>query len=374
MYQMGWQIARVGDYARLVTRRSYIGFLGAQGCLGDEVDALICALFFALLEPVGLTLTGIPRQGVRSISEGWTEQVGEPEVSESRIALFTSGTTGMPKLSSHELRKVYDRKRTGSAEERWLLTYAPHRWAGISVILHAIKAQADLIIPSAFEPKCLVDAAVAGAVTYLSLTPSLFRRFLLVVGREQLSAIPIQQITFGGEVASQSVLDEANLIWRSARITHVYASTEFGDILSVSDGLAGIPASKFDRPQFSFDADGELLIEDKPTGDLWEKTGERYYFVGRLQEMINVGGHKVSPLEIENAALAISGVKDVRAYGMSSAMVGQLPAIDFVGTIGVDQLKQELRRLLPKVAWPAVIRKVEEIPLTVAHKVKRIGE
>jgi acyl-CoA synthetase (AMP-forming)/AMP-acid ligase II len=197
---------------------------------------------------------------------------------------------------------------------------------------------------------------------------------LLSSGEAELRDLAFRQITFGGEAASQAVLDAARRIWPRARVSHVYASTEAGDICCVSDGLAGIPQAKFSSNRYSFSTEGELFVSERPTGDLWELRDGRYHFVGRRREMINVGGIKVSPLRVEDVATSIEGVEEARAYAQASPLMGQLVALDYRGTVAERELRRELRARLPKEAWPALIRKVDCIKVTDAGKVDRIDE
>lgn len=66
------------------------------------------------------------------------------------------------------------------------------------------------------------------------------------------------------------------------------------------------------------------------TGDLIERRGERYHFIGRKMELINVGGSKVSPQHVEEVILGVPGVKDVRVFAKPSSLVGQLVACEIV--------------------------------------------
>jgi acyl-CoA synthetase (AMP-forming)/AMP-acid ligase II len=291
---------------------------------------------------------------------------------ESRITLYTSGTTGVPKPVCHRLLDVIAGKRVGESAGRWLLTFAPFRWAGISVLLHAIKADAEIVVPCSLNPKDIVQAGIQERATHASMTPSLFRKLQLAVSNDDLKSLPFVQVTFGGEAASQSVLSAASKMWPGARISHVYAATEFGDICSISDRLAGVPEAKFQSERFRFEADGELVIDGRHTGDFWALRAGRYHFVGRLEELINVGGAKVSPLEVENAALSIPGIDEARAYGAASPLLGQVVVLDYCGATLEAELQAKLRTLLPKVARPVSIHRVDDIKLTSAGKTDRV--
>ena len=116
------------------------------------------------------------------------------------------------------------------------------------------------------------------------------------------------------------------------------------------------------------------------TGDLVELTADRVLFAGRAGDMINVGGNKVRPAVVEQAIRAVPGVTDVRVYGQSSSIAGQLVACQIVPAVGQDPaaittaVAQTCRATLQPYQCPRLIECVEEIQLTTAGKVSRRAE
>jgi acyl-coenzyme A synthetase/AMP-(fatty) acid ligase len=129
-------------------------------------------------------------------------------------------------------------------------------------------------------------------------------------------------VRLSGEIADQAILDHLAAFYGDARIGHAYASTEAGVCFYVHDGREGFPASRIGAPgevQMKV-VDGTLRIRSPrtalryvgagapalagpdgfiDTGDMVERTGERYRFTGRKGGIINVGGLKVNPEEVE---------------------------------------------------------------------------
>lgn len=283
--------------------------------------------------------------------------------------LTTSGTTSAPKNVSKNLRASLELKKSGDSSQSWLLTYSPNRWAGVSVILHCVKFDCTLIVPKSNDTTGLLQALTETEfVTHLSLTPSMFKSLLVADTQKRLQNVNIRQITFGGEATTQNTLDYARNIWPNTRITHTYASTEHGDICSVSDCLEGFPKHKLDR--YSFSPEGELVIAGVETGDIWKLKGDRYIFCGRTTEIINVGGNKVNPIFVEELAISC-GAKVARCFSVASPILGSLVALEYVGDITPNELQGSLRRKLPKFAWPRMITQVERIQLSDAGKMRR---
>jgi acyl-coenzyme A synthetase/AMP-(fatty) acid ligase len=152
-------------------------------------------------------------------------------------------------------------------------------------------------------------------------------------------------------------------------VTHVYASTERGDICAVSDGMEGLPREKLGDHELT--GDGELVMDGHATGDLWESRGSRLIFAGRREEIINVGGAKVAPGLVEAACMGIAQVLECRAYAVKSALLGEVVGLDYVGGIEPKELRSLLVSAVPKFAVPARITRMDAIPVTSAGKTLR---
>lgn len=341
-------------------------WLGKSGELNNEVARFLLYLEDARAGRLSLVLTPEETEGVDWVGDP-NPRVYEGEPG-GRLTIFTSGTTGQPKASTKDVSALFERKRgTGVRTERWLLTYHPFRWAGISVITHALRWGSQLVVPRSLGLEEILKAAPRAS--RVSLTPSMFRKMMLASSETELSGFPFEQVTFGGEAATQPVLEAARRLWPKARVTHTYASTELGDICSVSDGRAGVPREKF--AAYAFGPEGELLVDGQSTGDVWKLDGDRYQFVGRVEEVVNVGGAKVYLASVDKAALEVTGVRQARAFPVPSPLLGQLIALEYVGEIEPLELKKALRAKLPKISCPASVERVEEIELTQAGKVRR---
>jgi len=285
---------------------------------------------------------------------------------EGILTVYTSGTTGTPKPNRHPLSRLFSKPSSGNPSDNWLLCYSPFRWAGLSVIAHAINIGASLKIPDSTAPQDLVTAI--RDATHVSLTPSLFRK-LVIADADSLSQAPLRQITFGGEWAGQAVLDLCRELFPAARITHVYASSELGDVCAVSDGKAGYPKEKLG--DHALLATGELVLRGHHTGDFWEEREGRLYFLGRGAEHISVGGALIAATTVEEAALCHPAIKQAQAYPLPSPLLGQIIGLRYVGEPSIDEMRSFLRERLPKVAVPMKFEKVTEITLTESGKLAR---
>ncbi len=314
------------------------------------------------------------------------------------VLILTTGTTGEQKGARHEWSRLIAgvRHPERAAGTRWLLAYNLNQFAGIQVLLHVLAGRGTLVVPASRRADDVIAAIEDHAVTHVSATPTFWR---LLVGRldaETAARLAIAQITLGGEAAPESLIARLRELFPDARLSHVYAGTEFGSVVSVRDGQSGIPLSVLDRPddaevRFRI-VDGELQVlsrvgmlgyheagDSEPawraTGDLVEIREDRIHFVGRTSEIINVGGAKVHPLPVEELICSVPGVAMAAVYGRSNAVTGQIVAADIVPAEGVDpeELERRVREAcesLPAAGRPRRIRFVEELQ-TLGNKVLR---
>jgi len=225
----------------------------------------------------------------------------------------------------------------------------------------------------------------------MSATPTLWRKVLMSSDGRKLR---LKQVTLGGEAADQTVLDQLGRTYPSARITHVYASTEVGLGFWVSDGKSGFPMSfleeGFDDIKLQVRGErlfvqsrnsatkGEGLAVDNlgwvDTGDLVELAGDRFFVAGRANGTINVGGDKVLPEKVRRTILGHPMVRDAIVYGRSNPFTGAIVATDVSLKRKADlgEAKTEIaahcRRTLESHEVPRVIQIVDEIQVGASGK------
>jgi len=247
--------------------------------------------------------------------------------------------------------------------------------------------------------------AAARGVTHISGTPSHWRRALMS-GAAQL--LKPAYVRLSGEVADQVLLDQLRATYPNARIAHAFASTEAGVAFDVNDGRAGFPAEFIGGAQSGIDMkleDGTLRIRSQrtatrylgsapkdlaggdgyvDTGDLVELKDGRYYFRGRKGGIINVGGQKVYPEEVECVLNADPRVRMSLVRSRRNPITGAVVVADVVlkesvscapDTPLAEDIKNDLlnscRRALPAHKVPAMLRFVAALELTAAGKLVR---
>jgi acyl-CoA synthetase (AMP-forming)/AMP-acid ligase II len=257
------------------------------------------------------------------------------------------------------------------------------------------------VVEPEMNPQLTAQFMRDAEVQFVSATPSFWRRILMFAEGDLLRKVPIKQITLGGEVVDQPILDKLRQHFPNARLVHIYATTELGRCFSVSDGIAGFPSSFLNKTlsdQVELKVqEGELFARSPnamrmydpyssnrarmgdwfATGDLVEEKRDRFYFVGRKSDMINVAGSKVYPIEVECTIRAIPGVSDVRIFGKASSIAGELVACEFVPdpNHNAEALRETIIRVcrtqLATHQQPRLIKIVDRIDMSSAGKTLR---
>jgi acyl-CoA synthetase (AMP-forming)/AMP-acid ligase II len=332
-------------------------------------------------------------------------QTGEAKpFGDTEWLLFTSGTSGAPKLVVHTFRSL-----TGAfGSERdptivWGTFYDVRRYGGLQILLRALVGGSTLILAQEKEPMSshLVRLGEHG-VTHLTGTPSHWRSAL---GNPEIGRISPRYVRLSGETVDQPILDALKARFPDAKIVHAFAATETGVAFEVHDGLAGFPTSyvaagpdvtlkiedgalrmRSSRCALRY-ANDQRALEDPggfvDTGDMVEVRGDRCYFLGRRSGVINIGGLKVHPEEIEAVINRHPRVLGCVVRARANPVLGSIVAADVVVRHDVaprqdeDTFKSELMRYcrdaLGTYKTPATIRVVESLELSAAGKLARHG-
>jgi len=295
-----------------------------------------------------------------------------PQVTEPGILLPTSGTTGTPKIVRHHPDLLLGSLARYVPPERMrtLIGYHPVSFAGFRVILAAIVAGSHLIALSEPTLPQLADAIAAFAPEEFRGTPTIMRSLLSLLG--SASGLPFRRVGLSGETVDQLLLDRLRELMPDGELWHIYGASEIGSFINVKDGRAGFPAHWIDEgigPVRMRLVDDVLEVASPiamlgylggpmrdptdqstwwSTGDLIGIEGDRAHFLGRADNVINVGGAKVRPEEVERALLAIEGVTDARVFGRRNPLTGQLVAAEIAATPDVDRkaLRERIRDTL----------------------------
>jgi acyl-coenzyme A synthetase/AMP-(fatty) acid ligase len=365
-----------------------------------DVDAIVSDQSTELTEKLPVSLQ------VRAGSTMSPTKEIETDRAATEWVLLTSGTTGIPKMVVHTLSSLTAAIKSNKHQEPdviWGTFYDIRRYGGLQIFLRAILGNGSIVLSGIGEPPSdHLNRLRDHGVTHLTGTPSHWRRALMSPGARGIAP---RYARLSGEVADQTILNMLHAFYPQAAVGHAFASTEAGVAFEVDDGLAGFPANFLDVP-----GEVEIKIEDNSlrvrstrtakyflgtqasavtdsegfvdTGDIVELRGDRYYFLGRRTGVINVGGLKVYPEEIEallnrHPAIRMSCVRSHR-----NPITGSLVIADVVlkhnaesSELGASRLKNEIlqicRKELPRHKVPAVLNFVPALNFAASGKMAR---
>jgi acyl-coenzyme A synthetase/AMP-(fatty) acid ligase len=330
---------------------------------------------------------------------------------ESEWVLLTSGTTGVPKLVAHTLESLTSAFAGDgpmpTSPVIWSTFYDIRRYGGLQILLRALHG-GSMVLSSAREGIAeFLSRAAASGVTHVSGTPSHWRKALMSGATRGFSPVYVR---LSGEVADQSILDALHAAFPRAVVAHAFASTEAGVGFEVADGLAGFPAALVGKSARGVEIDvsrGTLRIkspgnascylgENAPPlrdedgfvdlGDRLERRAGRYFFAGRSGGIINVGGQKVHPEEVEAVINAHPLVQMSRVSARRSPITGavvtaEVVLADHAQPSGAAEpetdeslcraILEACRISLPAYKVPAAIRIVRSLEVSASGKLVR---
>ena len=365
-----------------------------EAIVGDRIDAL-SELGVECLVPI--------ERSLRRVAVDRTPQ------HETEWILFTSGTTGVPKMVVHTLATL-----TGAIKPAgglagplvWATFYDIRRYGGLQILLRALLGGGSLLLSSPGESAtAFLTRAKEHGVTHITGTPSHWRRALMSPVVRSVSPVYAR---LSGEIADQAIIDHLQSVFPQARVAHAFASTEAGVAFEVTDGRAGFPASflgpneaevqlevkddtlRIRSPRTALRylgyTDNALLDADGfvDTGDVVEQCGDRFYFVGRRGGIINVGGLKIHPEEVEAVINRHPGVRMSLVTARKNPIVGTIVAAEVVLASGGDgsldaatvestraEILEACRRSLAAYKVPASIRFTSSLAVTASGKLGR---
>lgn len=308
--------------------------------------------------------------------------------SKSEITIFTSGTTGQPKKVLHTVATLTRSVRTGEryVGQIWAYAYNPTHMAGLQVFFQAFENLNTLVNVFNKQRSEVYELINKHNITHISATPT-FYRLLLPFEQEYKTVV---RVTLGGEKSDSHLYENIQKIFPKAKINNVYASTEAGSLFAAKGDCFQIPEKIRDKFEV---VDDELLIHKSLLGksDSFKFEGDYYHsgdliewvdkesglfrFKSRKNELINVGGYKVNPGEVENILLSIDGVKQVLVYGKANSILGNVLCADIQLEDGVAltdvEIKKALRSQLQDFKIPRRMKFVEQMSLTRTGKLKR---
>jgi long-chain acyl-CoA synthetase len=270
------------------------------------------------------------------------------ESSTPGLVLFSSGSTGESKASLHDMAALLEKFKVRRHTLRTLVFLLLDHIGGQNTLFYTLSNAGTIVTVERRDPDVVCAAIEEYGVELLPTSPTFLNLLLISEAHKRHDLSSLRRITYGTEPMPQSTLERLHEILPQVELQQTYGLSEVGILRSKSkdsaslwvkiggegfetkvvDGVLWIRARSamlgyLNYPD-PFDADGWFNTED-----MVEVDGDWVRILGRESELINVGGEKVYPSEVESVLMEIAGVRDVTVRGEPSPITGSIVAARF---------------------------------------------
>ena len=259
------------------------------------------------------------------------------------LVLFSSGSTGKSKAAVHDLVPLLEKFKTPRQRLRTISFLLYDHIGGINTMLYTLSNAGCLITVSDRSPDGVLRAVEKHRVQLLPTSPTFVNLILLSEAYKAYNLDSLETLTYGTEPMPESTLLRFHRLLPHVRLVQTYGLSEVGILRSKSkssdslwvkvggegfetrvvDGILHIKAKSamlgYLNAPSPFTDDGWMI-----TGDNVEVDGEYMRFRGRQSEIINVGGEKVYPGEVESVIQEFDNVAEVTVYGEKNPITGNI--------------------------------------------------
>jgi long-chain acyl-CoA synthetase len=313
------------------------------------------------------------------------------------LVLFTSGTTGEPKAAVHDFNKLLEKFRTPRPTLRTLNFLLFDHIGGLNTMFHTLSNGGVVLTIDKRNPETVCEFIETYKIESLPVSPTFLNLLVISEAYKHYDLSSLKNISYGSEPMLKSTLSRLKTIIPNVKFQQTYGMVEIGVLRSKSksdsslwvkvggegfetrvvDGLLEIKAVSamlgYLNAPSPFTEDGWLM-----TGDMVEQDGEYIKILGRQSDIINVGGLKVYPVEVESVIQTMDNVAEVTVYGEKNAIVGNIVCAKVCLLVSEDyqafmmRMKQFCQHFLQPYQIPIKATISYDIQYTERFKKKRV--
>lgn len=277
------------------------------------------------------------------------------------LVLFSTGSTGAPKAALHDFAGLLRKFEVFRKSLRTIAFLLLDHIGGLNTLFYVLSNCGTLVTLESRDPEGVCRAIERHRVELLPTSPTFLNLLLLSEAHLRYDLTSLKLITYGTEPMPESTLKRVHDALPHARLQQTYGLSELGILRSksqaddslwvkvggegfeteVRDGILWIRAESamlgYLNAPSPFDTHGWFNTQDEVLVD-----GDYMQILGRRSEVINVGGLKVYPAEVESVLLELDGVLDASVRGEPNLLTGQ--AVVATLTLAAPEDAKELRR------------------------------
>jgi long-chain acyl-CoA synthetase len=259
------------------------------------------------------------------------------------LVLFSSGSSGIPKAAVHNFSPLLEKYLTKRKSHKTIIFLLFDHWGGLNTLFNTLTSSGTAIIVKSRSPDNICNVVEKYNVSLLPATPSFLNMLLISQAYKKYDLSSLQLITYGAEPMPESTLLNICIAIPNARFQQTYGLIEVGVLSTRSLDKNSLLMKVGGEGYSTRIIDGLLQIKTKSmilgylnasspitsdgwfmTGDSVETHGDYIKILGRKSELINVGGEKVYPTEVENIILESGNISDVYVYGEKNIFMGNI--------------------------------------------------
>tara|TARA_B100000315_G_scaffold258380_1_gene310249 strand:+ start:1437 stop:2783 length:1347 start_codon:yes stop_codon:yes gene_type:complete len=259
------------------------------------------------------------------------------------LILFSSGTTGKPKAAVHDFSKLMEKFKTKRKPLKFINFLLFDHWGGLNTMFHTLSNSGVVITVQKRSPECICKMIQDFRIEVLPSSPSFLNLLLLSGAYKHYDMSSLKIISYGTEPMPANTLEALNKLFPGVKLLQTYGLIEVGVLRSKSKDndslwlkvggegyetrvINGILQIKADSAMLGYLNAPSPFTKDGwfNTGDFVEEDGEYIKIIGRKSELINVGGEKVYPVEVESIIQELDCVMEVEVYGEKNPIIGNI--------------------------------------------------
>jgi acyl-coenzyme A synthetase/AMP-(fatty) acid ligase len=313
------------------------------------------------------------------------------------LVLFSSGTAGEPKAAVHDFTFLLEKFHVRRPRLTTLAFLPFDHWGGLNTVLHALSNGATVVTVGDRSPETVCATIAEHAVELLPATPTFLNLLLLSDAHRRHDLSSLRTISYGAEPMPEATLERLAAAFPAVSLRQTYGMIEIGVLRSKARSDDSLWVKLGGEGYATRVVDGKLQVKTRSTilgylnaplpvtpdgwfetGDVVLQDGDWLRVLGRESDLINVGGEKVVPAEVEGVIEAMDEVAAATVHGEPNRLVGEIVRARVVPTRPpggedlVAAVKRHCRARLDRFKVPVKVDVVSELPPTGRLKKGRV--